>query len=73
MYRLKKYKQGWIVEYQRVYFTLFFITFQKWKYITHYAGMPEKPFYYRTPEAARDGALSDIRDEINLSFLFRNI
>ena len=73
MYRLKKYKKGWIVEYQTVYFSFFFFTIKEWKHITHWAGLPDQPYYYKTPEKARDGALREIKEKINLSFYFPNL
>lgn len=68
MYRLKKYKQGWIVEYKNYKPYFFFGIKPVWKYITHYAGMPDKPFYYKTAEGASQGALDEIKDQINFSF-----
>lgn len=73
MYRLKKYKQGWIVEQQTYKWNLFFGIARKWKHVTHWAGMPENPFYYKTPEDARDGALREIKDQIEFSFFFPNV
>jgi hypothetical protein len=73
MYRLKKYKQGWIVEYQKIYLTFLFFTIKEWKHITDWAGMPENPFYYKTAEDARDGALREIKDQIDFSFFFPNV
>ena len=69
MFRLKKHKQGWIVEVKKAYWTPIGI-FHKWVHVTHWAGMPENPYYYKTPESARNGALDEIRDEINYTFYF---
>ena len=69
MYRIKKYKKGWIVEYKNPICFLFFV-FYKWKHITHYSGMNDKPYYYKTPEKAREGALREVKDQINFSFDF---
>lgn len=71
MYRIKKYKKGWIVE-QKIYKRVFCFIKIKWKHVTHYAGLPDDPFYYKTPEDARDGALSQIKEQINFSFFFSN-
>ena len=72
MYRLRKYKKGWIVEHKTYKWHLFFGLVLKWKHVTHYAGLNEHPFYYKTPEEARDGALREIKDEINFSFHINN-
>ena len=71
MYRLKKYKKGWIVEREINKWHLFYGVVKKWKHITHYSGMPENPYYYKTAEGARDGALSHIKNEINHSFYYK--
>jgi len=52
---------------------LFFGIVRKWKHVTHWAGMPENPFYYKTLEDAREGALREIKDQIDFSFFFPNI
>ena len=69
MYRLKKYKKGWIVEYKKlVWFGLRY----KWNHVTHYSGLEELPYYYDNPEAARDGALREIGEQIDFYFYFPN-
>lgn len=67
MFRLKQYKQGWIVE-KLTYKRRFFFLVKKWVHVTHYAGLEHQPFYYSTPEAARDGALDKLKDDMNFSF-----
>jgi hypothetical protein len=69
MYRLKHYKQGWIVEV-KIYYCFVFFKYAKWKHITHYSGLPENPYYYDTPEKAREGALYQIKGDINFSFYY---
>lgn len=67
MYRLKKFKQGWIVEIRKPYWTLFGIMY-KWVHFNHYSGLPCSPFYTPTPEGAREVAVSQIESDINFSF-----
>ena len=67
-YRLKEYNQGWIVERKVYSWHIFFGVKEKWVHVTHYLGLPDKPFYYKTAEQARDGALDVIKQEINHSF-----
>lgn len=64
MFRIKEYSQGWIVEIK----VHVFLGFYKWKPLTHYSGLPDKPFYYSTPIKAKEGALQQISDDIRLSF-----
>ena len=64
-YRLKKYKKGWIVEVRVNYFV-----FNKWFHVTSYSGLPNDPFYYKTPEGAIDGALRTIKEEIIFNYKF---
>tara|TARA_R110000796_G_scaffold167819_1_gene284736 strand:+ start:61 stop:273 length:213 start_codon:yes stop_codon:yes gene_type:complete len=70
MYRLKQYKKGWIVEYKIYKWHLFYGVVCKWKHVTHYSGLKDTPFYYKTPEGAREGALREIKEQINFSFHF---
>lgn len=69
-FRIKKYKKGWIVEREVYKWHWFFGIQKKWLHVTSYSGLPDNPFYYRTPEGAREGALSQIKEEINYSFYF---
>lgn len=73
MYRIKKYKQGWIVEKQVYKWHIFFGIVRKWRHVTHWAGLPENPFYYDTPEKARDAALLEIKQQIDFNFFYPHL
>lgn len=61
--RCKEYKKGWIVEYERK--RLFK---SKWLPVTKYVGT-NKPFYYKNHEEAINGALKQIRFDIEFSII----
>ena len=67
--RLKKYDKGWIAEYRVAQWGLFGLKY-KWVYITHYAGMEDKPFFYKTPQEAMDGAIKKIKNQIWFEHLY---
>ena len=62
-FRFKHNNQGWIVEYKES-------RFSRWKHLTNFSGLEDMPYYYKTAEKARDGALDAIKDKINHSFYF---
>lgn len=63
-FRIKQYNKGWIVEYKKYYrFGLLF----KWIPISTYY-VTNRPYYYSSPERARDGALHEIKKLINADF-----
>lgn len=68
MFRLKKHQKGWIVEVLETKRVFIFFIKKTWKPYTHYTGLPDNPFYCKTPEAARDVATQQIKDEIHYSF-----
>lgn len=56
-YRIKEYDgKGWIVEYKKSVWGFFGLV-HRWRHVTHYMGLESTPYYYSTPEEARDGAL----------------
>lgn len=70
MYRLKQHKKGWMVQVKRPFWWSFGLLC-KWKHVTYWAGLPDQPFYYKTPESAITGALEQIRDDIRYSFRYK--
>ena len=69
-YRIKEYDgKGWIVEYKESVWGFFGLV-HRWRHVTHYMGLESTPYYYSTPEEARDGALDEIKGEINFTFYY---
>lgn len=66
-FRFKKKGKHWIVEYKKYRWSLFGLR-SKWAHATSWAGMSDKPFYYRSAEDAVDGALREIKNEMNFAF-----
>lgn len=49
--RVKEYPQGWLSEIRKPHWTIFGIRY-KWTHFISYTGIPERPFYFSTMEAA---------------------
>ena len=70
MIRVRKYSKGWICEWKEPIWGWFGLNY-KWSPITKWAGV-DKPYYYKTPEEAREVAFGELQKEIHFNFHFNN-
>jgi len=66
-FRFRKKGKHYIVDYKKYNWSIFGLR-SKWVHVTHWAGMNYEPFYYRSPEDARDGALRELKQDMNYIF-----